>query len=70
MRIEFQKQNYQYDDMIRKSIEICEEEGSYLQIDENFCVYAFFDGCEHWVGYAKPHDLSWFDSQFKGANVS
>lgn len=70
MRINFQETRFHYDDNIKKSIEMCEKHGGYLQIDENFCVYAFYDGYEHWVGYAKPHDMKWFEQRFSGITIN
>lgn len=70
MRIEFQKYRYEYDDSVKKSIELCEKYGGYLQIDKDFCVYAFYNGSEHWVGYARPYDIEWFNKRFSGMTIN
>ena len=57
---------YEKDKYIEQTIEYCKKYGGYIEIDNGFCVYAFYDGAEHWIGYASPVNLDWFEQQFEG----
>lgn len=64
-RIMFDEKMYEHDEYIEQAIKYCNQYGGTIEIDNDFCVYAFYDGMEHWIGYANPLDLDWFDMQFK-----
>ena len=63
-RIKFDETKFQINEYIKQSIVLCETYGGFLEIDINFCVYVIYDGGKHWIGYAKPYDMDWFDAQF------
>lgn len=64
-RIRFDESKFEKNEYIEKTIALCKEYGGIIEIDMDFCVYAYYDGMEHWIGYAEPYDLDWFDAQFK-----
>lgn len=64
-RITFDESKYEKDEYIKKAMELCRIYGGTLMIDIDFCVYAIYDDSEHWIGYANPYDMEWFDAQFK-----
>lgn len=63
-RIKFDENRFEVNAYIKETIELCKMYGGTLEIDKDFCVYAIYDGRQHWVGYAKPYDMTWFDAQF------
>lgn len=64
-RIVFDKTMYEHDDYIEQTIRYCDQYGGVIEVDRDFCVYAIYDGNEHWIGYANPLNLDWFDRQFE-----
>ena len=64
-RIPFDVKRYEQNQYISQAIEYCKNMRRYIEIDNDFCVYVFYDGTEHWIGYASPLNLDWFDQQFE-----
>ena len=56
---------YGKDKCIEQTIEYCNKYGGFVEIDSDFCVFAIYDGTEHWIGYATPVDMDWFEQQFQ-----
>ena len=48
-RIPFDMERYEQNQYISQTIEYCKKYGGYIEIDNDFCVYAFYDGAEHWI---------------------
>lgn len=64
-RIRFEQKMYEKDKYIEQTIEYCNKYGGFVEIDSDFCVFAIYDGTEHWIGYATPVDMDWFEQQFQ-----
>lgn len=64
-RIPFDMERYEQNQYISQTMEYCKKYGGYIEINNDFCVYAFYDGVEHWIGYASPVDFDWFERQFE-----
>lgn len=61
--IKFDKSMYELKH-IKREVEYFENLGYRLVIDHEFCVYAMEGRKKHWLGYARPISLKWFDAQF------
>lgn len=64
-RIRFEQKMYEKDKYIEQMVKHCNKYGGFVEIDSDFCAFAIYDGTEHWIGYATPADMDWFEQQFQ-----